>query len=850
MNLRRIFLFIALIIMLMFFHGNLTSQDNAGTDEDEFVEEGMQIENPNTKEFIAKAINFFDRANRTADKDSALNDRIEGLTRLQEILTQQKYRDDVVYNQTDKIYQGARVYVRQILESRGSEILDLYKTRYEKIAASRIQNAIYNKNIDILKNVIRMYPYTDSAIVGAIQASRILIEQNKLPEAASIMSKLLYQNTFKDSRKTALVAQLAFSYEQLLWDYELEKLLAYTRKNLPDARFKLGHKFVDLPSYIDCKLAEALKRKNSPNYSEVFNKDGGNPANNKIVHAVTDPEEFRWSKTHPRAVIGPYEPNIGLNYSYYEGNLKRIFPSVSDATVFVPFRNNLTAYNLYSGVEKWAYSKRYEFGHSWIQRIDSAVIYTVSCDKNQVYAPIESYVPNHLLENRTSRPFFYGPAIVIPPKRELVCFDKHNGDVMWRVGAKWDNSLPLHEILSYPIAPTVIDDTAYVIGCTLTANAHFFLLAFDINGEFQDGKRTGNGKLKWIAKIATGQQEINMFGRPIREPIPQGLAYMDNKIIACTNVGLISAFDADTGERIWAQLYDKIPYISTKSNVPNFRRLTWFNRPPIIYKGKVIVAPLDSSKMYCYDIESGKLLWNYRYNPYNSSSRYLIGVFDDKVIFGGSKYLFAIDIKSGRLTTALDLYEESRIIDFKAAGKPVIMSNLCIIPTRTSIMHVDLKEMKVIKVSRNNDYSASIIDISSMGGNLIAAENTLISVNSSNIAVAYDRKNLFKRLVSLEKKYPKDLEIKYRIGVLLLENNKNNDAIIYFKKILTEYKKNKKSTFNHIVTQTNRTLFSIYYKRAKELYRVGKFKELSAYISIAKQYSQTKDEYIGIMLID
>ncbi len=850
MNLRRNLLFITLIFMLMFLQNNLTSQEDKENEEEEFVEEGVQIENPNTKEYIAKAINFLDRANRTSDKDSALNDRIEGLTRLQEILTQQKYRDDVVYNQTEKIYQGARVYVRKILENRSDEILDLYKSRYEKIAESRIQNAIFNKNIDILKDVIRTYPYTDSALNGAVQASRILIEQNRLPEATSIMSKLLYQYNIDIAGKTSLVAQLAFCFEKLLWDYELEKLLAYLRKNLPEARFKLGHNFVDLPSYVESKLTETRKRIKSPNYSEIYNKDGGNASNNKIVQAITDPDEFRWSETHPQATVGPKEPYNGLNYIYYEGNLKRIFPSVSDATVYVPYRNNLTAYNLYSGVKKWAFSNRIENGYSWIPRIDSAVIYTVSCDNNNVYAPIESYVPNYLLESSTYRLPYTGPAIITPTKRELICFDKHNGDIKWRVGAKWDDSLPLHEILSYPIAPTIVDATAYVIGCTLTANAHFFLLAFDINGEFQDGKRTGNAKLNWIAKIATGQQEINMFGSPIREPIPQGLAYMDNKIIACTNVDLISAFDADTGERIWAQPYEKIPYISTKSYTPNFRRLTWFNRPPIIYKGKVVVTPLDSSKVYCYDIESGKLLWNYRYNPYDSSSRYLIGVYNDKVLFGGSKYLFTVDIESGKLTNALDLYEESRINDYKASGKPVIMGNLCLIPTRTSILHVDLNIMKVVKVSGNNDYSASIIEISSMGGNLISAENTLIAVNSSNIAVAYDRKDLFDLLINLERTFPNDLEIKYRIGMLLLENNKTDDAIVYFKKILAEYEKNKKSTFNQIVIQSNRTLFSIYYERAQELYLEGKLRELTAYISIAKQYSQTKDEYIRIMLID
>ena len=97
---------------------------------------------------------------------------------------------------------------------------------------------------------------------------------------------------------------------------------------------------------------------------------------------------------------------------------------------------------------------------------------------------------------------------VIPaiPQRRLLALDPRTGRMLWEAGAK-ERPLSFLDHLSFSTEPLAMDGRVYLAGAVFEGIPTAFVVALD--GE--------DGSLIWKRRICAGSQELNMFGRPIRE---------------------------------------------------------------------------------------------------------------------------------------------------------------------------------------------------------------------------------------------------------------------------------------------------------------------------------------------
>jgi outer membrane protein assembly factor BamB len=79
-----------------------------------------------------------------------------------------------------------------------------------------------------------------------------------------------------------------------------------------------------------------------------------------------------------------------------------------------------------------------------------------------------------------------------------------------------------------------------------------------------------------------------------------------------TNCGIIAAIDALSGEERWLMRYPVVSAIHD-ATVPADKAglgVLWNNRPPLIYGRRMYVTPVDSNRLYCLDIDTGRVIWS------------------------------------------------------------------------------------------------------------------------------------------------------------------------------------------------------------------------------------------------
>ena len=118
-----------------------------------------------------------------------------------------------------------------------------------------------------------------------------------------------------------------------------------------------------------------------------------------------------------------------------------------------------------------------------------------------VYATVEvedrTFTPRrlHMIDITTYR-----------PRRVLVALDAATGALAWSMGATLDDARALEDV-SVGGGPVVADGLVVVMGVRFLKRWEARLVAFDAR----------TGRLVWQRKVVTSQQELNLFGEPVKE---------------------------------------------------------------------------------------------------------------------------------------------------------------------------------------------------------------------------------------------------------------------------------------------------------------------------------------------
>lgn len=213
-----------------------------------------------------------------------------------------------------------------------------------------------------------------------------------------------------------------------------------------------------------------------------------------------------------------------------------------------------------------------------------------------VYATVEvedrAFTPRrlHMIDITTYR-----------PRRMLVALDAGTGALRWSMGATLDDARALED-LSVGGGPVVADGLVVVMGVRFLKRWEARLVAFDAR----------TGRLVWQRKVVTSQQELNLFGEPVKEMWAGTPAVADGTVYAPTGLGVFVAADLRTGDVRWLSSYETIPIQRVELWYETPIRLTRWGPSPTVVRGDlVLVAPAESEHLLCFHRDDGRLAWRW-----------------------------------------------------------------------------------------------------------------------------------------------------------------------------------------------------------------------------------------------
>lgn len=193
-------------------------------------------------------------------------------------------------------------------------------------------------------------------------------------------------------------------------------------------------------------------------------------------------------------------------------------------------------------------------------------------------------------------------AVVTLPTQDLLAWDLETGKLAWKAKeAAQEAGSPYPEEWSFPAAPVLGSDATYAAASAFKGLFSSFAVALSPD----------DGKPLWRAFLCSGQQEMNYFGRPLRESIPSPPALAAGRLVVSTNLGVVAAVDPRDGRILWLFQYDQVPQENQEMRMFDIKpRLSgWVVQPPAALGGLLVVTPTDSPFLYALDAATGRMIW-------------------------------------------------------------------------------------------------------------------------------------------------------------------------------------------------------------------------------------------------
>ena len=187
----------------------------------------------------------------------------------------------------------------------------------------------------------------------------------------------------------------------------------------------------------------------------------------------------------------------------------------------------------------------------------------------------------------------------------------------------------------------VDSDRVYALGWRKMGYIDVFLVCLDLH----------TGKRIWSAPLVGNQVELTMFGEAAYEPILGDVILEGDAIFCSTNLGVVARVRASDGHVVWATEYEALEKRSRRGRhtrgLPKSMRPTWERNSMLLHRGRLITTPLDSSKLYVIDPESGRVLQD------RSGGGFMVGIWED--------FLVLVSNPTVQLFPVLDVEQKSNL---------------------------------------------------------------------------------------------------------------------------------------------------------------------------------------------
>lgn len=405
------------------------------------------------------------------------------------------------------------------------------------------------------------------------------------------------------------------------------------------------------------------------------------------------PESLRWSAPvlvsrslldteTPRRRFGGERPVL---FQAHWRSFRPLHPAVRGRLTYVADGRSVRALDLYSGRPIWVYDRESERELALISprtlgrgRTSFERHYAPVVHEDLVFATVEVFSPydGERLEGIEITTYL--------PKRTLVALDARDGHRVWAMETPPDDAA-YGDALSIVSPCVVAEGLVVAIASRFDGMHRLRVVAFDAR----------SGELAWQRPLAVGQQELNLFGKPVKELAAAAPAVADGTVYVSTGLGCAAALDLRTGRPHWLASYEIQPIEAVD---------LWFTAPvrfplvapsPVVVHGDtVLLAPTDGRHLHAFAREDGRLLWRI---PYPGSRRVgtpaqFLGVTNDgrrdvAVLTGADVY--AHSLEDGQLAWMghlQDEYEEQNVV----VGRGALAGGHVLVPTTNGLVRFSI----------------------------------------------------------------------------------------------------------------------------------------------------------------
>jgi len=721
----------------------------------------------------------------------------------------------------ESLYHGLGSEVGALLRDLSPEGRKLYRELYDAHAARMLLKAVEARSLEALFEVVRRYRYTSSGGAAVEALGDVLLEQGHACGAAHFYRQLARspdpeeQSRFDVRKWIYALAQANLHEEALAAGRELVARAGSTR-------IEWRGKSVSIESLIERWTDLPL-----PERRERWICVGGDASHTRPMPALRTVSRLEWQE--PIHVL--YELDQGSGYFEY---LAPFQPVIGRGKVFVHNGLKVWAFSLSDGHPRWKFSGEQ---NQSTDRPTSRMVYSGALIGSRYFANLE--VP-------VNTPEHYYHAIPIQkkiPVRKLFAFDADTGERLWShsngripAGMNRDDRSFIARV-NIPSPPTPWND------CLLTGASYFEGKIYCYLTSIES--RTGH--LRWRTLVCTGQEMLNMFGRPMLEPV-LGIPAVANGVAYFTsNLGVVAAVDAHLGRIRWLTTYPKRPRRRQSPMVEMGPQTGWRLCPTVVQDGVVVTAPLDSNQLVALDAESGRILWTVDRQQERVTLRYLLGARDGLVVASGNG-LVALDLRTGKPKWPVVAFPRHEQTTWRGA----LTTEGILVPTEKHLRAYDLHTGELLvkppaKWESATDQSGNLV---AAGEDLLVTVSRLISTRISHLNVFYNRRERVDRLTRLATLRPWDPEPRLDLARTLAQAGLVDEAEAEFSRAVGLARRTRGERGRRLTVESVRGRYDVLSHLAIRALNAERFAAATQFVNRALESSVGFDFHLDALLLE
>ncbi|MDQ7779718.1 MAG: PQQ-binding-like beta-propeller repeat protein, partial [Planctomycetota bacterium] len=457
------------------------------------------------------------------------------------------------------------------------------------------------------------------------------------------------------------------------------------------------------------------------------------------------------------------------------------------------------AYDLLSPGKRllWKYEEN-KYGPEEVMD-DERVDHTCTLSNGRLFANIVTHVGEH--EMRLSWLTVKYPI----PRRALFAFDARTRKILWQLGGQ-PGTPDFPGAASIPHAPAAVGDWLY-------AGATHALYTTDPPDHYVFCIDPATGKLRWSTFIASAVLDINLFNNPTRETVGSPASVCGDIVYYCSNIGVVAALDVTSGRIVWLSRYRHIPtQMPRNAYMPPRRPQGWWNNPPIVADGKLIVTPTDSPFLYVFDALTGKELARRAREEMRGDCaacdfKHVLGADSRTVVVSCPHVVAALSLEDGNL---LAPKWRCLLSPESCHGRGALAGGSVLVPCNTVLMRIDLASGKLL-----NRWAWQPLGGEQLGSNVVLTDTALVAASSQGLRAFYSPEKVEQALAAELAADPDKPDVLYRVGQSYLRTAKRQEGVALIEKAAGLAARSSDREMAALTVQCRRSLFDHYLESAE-----------------------------------